>query len=188
MDRYLVNWLKSSLILSIPYSEEQVFCLMVLSVLISGANLGSFLKIPICSSSYNQSLICAFASFLTYPEEGSWVSLQVIFINLALIKKLFFQYFQFRTMMFRLKWRNLRRTDLLFHKGPWSAPSLLRGHQLLTIRKILSFKFILGEYSHPLSILSKPNFNQQLNWTEFEVRLHSYPMIHHPPQTLCCCC
>ena len=29
--------------------------------------------------------------------------------------------------------------------------------------------------------LSKPTFNQQLNSTEFEVRLHSYPVIHPPP-------
>jgi hypothetical protein len=36
--------------------------------------------------------------------------------------------------------------------------------------------------------LSQPKFNQQLSSTEFEVRLHSYTVIHHPPQTLCCCC
>ena len=29
--------------------------------------------------------------------------------------------------------------------------------------------------------LSKPKLNQQLNSTEFEVRLHSYPMIHPTP-------
>jgi hypothetical protein len=32
-------------------------------------------------------------------------------------------------------------------------------------------------------ILSQPKFNQQLSSIEFEVRLHSYPMIHHPPTT-----
>ena len=32
-------------------------------------------------------------------------------------------------------------------------------------------------------ILSKPKFNQQLNWTEFEVRLHSYTVIHPTPPT-----
>jgi hypothetical protein len=32
------------------------------------------------------------------------------------------------------------------------------------------------------SKLSKPKLNQQLNSTEFEVRLHSYPVIH-PPHT-----
>ena len=30
--------------------------------------------------------------------------------------------------------------------------------------------------------LSQPKFNQQLSSTEFEVRLHSYPVIH-PPHT-----
>ena len=34
--------------------------------------------------------------------------------------------------------------------------------------------------------LSQPKFNQQISSTEFEVRLHSYTVIHHPPpQTLC---
>ena len=32
-------------------------------------------------------------------------------------------------------------------------------------------------------ILSKPKLNQQLSSTEFEVRLHSYPEVHHPPPT-----
>ena len=31
--------------------------------------------------------------------------------------------------------------------------------------------------------LSQPKFNQQLSSTEFEVRLNSYPVIHHPPTT-----
>ena len=43
---------------------------------------------------------------------------------------------------------------------------------------------------YPNVMLSKPKFNQQLNWTEFEVRLHSYwevhPTTHPPPQTICC--
>ena len=39
-----------------------------------------------------------------------------------------------------------------------------------------------------LLLLSQPKFNQQLNWTEFEVRLNSYTVIHPPTQTLCCCC
>ena len=30
-------------------------------------------------------------------------------------------------------------------------------------------------------LLSKPKPNHQLNSTEFEVRLHSYIVIHHPP-------
>ena len=31
--------------------------------------------------------------------------------------------------------------------------------------------------------LSIPKFNEQLNWTEFEVRLHSYRGVHHHPTT-----
>jgi hypothetical protein len=31
--------------------------------------------------------------------------------------------------------------------------------------------------------LSKPKFNQQLNWTEFEVKLHSYREVHHQHHT-----
>ena len=30
-------------------------------------------------------------------------------------------------------------------------------------------------------VLSKPKLNYQLNSTEFEVRLHSYTEVHHPP-------
>ena len=30
-------------------------------------------------------------------------------------------------------------------------------------------------------ILSQPKLNEQLSSTEFEVRIHSYPVIHHPP-------
>ena len=32
-------------------------------------------------------------------------------------------------------------------------------------------------------ILSQPKFNQQLCSTEFEVRLHSYTIIHHPTES-----
>ena len=32
-------------------------------------------------------------------------------------------------------------------------------------------------------VLSKPKLKQQLNWTEFEVRLHSYPEVHPPTHT-----
>ena len=88
----------------------------------------------------------------SYSEEGSWVSLQVIFIYLALIKKLFFQYFQFRTNIFRLKCWNLMKKNLLFHQGAWSDSSLVRGHALVTIIQMLSFKIIFVEYSYPLSV------------------------------------
>ena len=47
----LVNWLKSSLMLSIPYKEEKVFFRIVLSVSIRGDSLGSSRKIPIFSNS-----------------------------------------------------------------------------------------------------------------------------------------
>ena len=35
--------------------------------------------------------------------------------------------------------------------------------------------------------LSKPKLNQQRSSTEFEVRLHSYPVIHHPLHTNSTC-
>ena len=37
------------------------------------------------------------------------------------------------------------------------------------------------KYDFPL--LSKPKLNHRLNSTEFEVRLHSYREVHHPPPT-----
>ena len=41
-------------------------------------------------------------------------------------------------------------------------------------------KYLLGALQ---MILSKPKFNLLLNWTEFEVGLHSYCEVHHPPHT-----
>ena len=150
-DRYLVNWWKSSLMLSIPYSDEQVFCLMVLSVLISGANLGSFLKIPICSNSYNQSMIlCLCPILLTLrrvPELAFKSSSFILHWLKSSSSSIFNSGLIFLDWNIEIWWKNL-----LFHQGAWSASSLVRGHALVTIIQMLSFKIIFVEYSYPLSV------------------------------------
>ena len=37
------------------------------------------------------------------------------------------------------------------------------------------------------AVLPKPKLNHQLNSTEFEVRLHTYPVVHPPPHTNSTC-
>jgi hypothetical protein len=45
-----------------------------------------------------------------------------------------------------------------------------------------------GEETSCHELLSKPKFNQQLNWTEFEVRLHSYCEVHTTGLNFCKLC
>ena len=65
--------------------------------------------------------------------------------------------------------------------GFYLQPLLCAVVLLLYYPQVLTLRVLKLNCLPKIIVLSKPKLDHQLNSTEFEVRLHSYIVIHHPP-------